>query len=74
MTNKQWFVFFVTTKHGMQRYLVEHYIMPEFESVSQMTRWQNEMRAYFRNRTGIEGGQIVAIEPSEIISTYSHHG
>lgn len=70
MTNKQWYIVYVTTKHGMDRYLLEHYIVPEFESISQFTKWQNEMRAYFRERTGITGGQIVAIEPSEIVSVY----
>lgn len=71
MTNKQWFIVYVTTKHGMDRYLIEHYIVPEFESISQFTKWQNEMRAYFRERTGIKGGQIVAIEPSEVITAYA---
>lgn len=70
MTNKQWFIFYVTTKHGMDRYLLEHYIAPEFESISQYTKWQNMMREFFRERTAIKGGQIVAIEPSEVIHAY----
>lgn len=71
MTNKQWYIFYVTTKHGMDRYLLEHYIIYEMESVSQFTKWQNDMRQYFRKRTGITGGQIVAIEPSDIIGAYA---
>lgn len=70
MSNKQWFIFYVTTKHGMDRYLLEHYIAPEFESIKQYTRWQNMMREYFRKRTGVEGGQVVAIEPSEVLSAF----
>jgi len=70
MTNKQWLIVYVTTKHGMDRYLIEHYIIPEFETVSDYTRWRNEISAFFRERTGIKGGQIVAIEPSEVVSAY----
>lgn len=70
MSNKQWFIFFVTNKHGMDRYLLEHYIVPEFESVNQYTRWQNMMRDYFRKRTGVTGGQVVAIEPSDISTAF----
>lgn len=77
MSNKQWYIFYVTTKYGMDRYLLEHYLMPDFDSRDpnqarkMWTSWQNEMRAFFRERTGIKGGQIVAIEPSEITSVYS---
>lgn len=70
MTNKQWFIVYVTTKHGMDRYLIEHYIVPEFESISQFNRWRNEVGKYFRERTRVQGGQIAAIEPSEIIGAY----
>lgn len=69
MTNKQWYTVFVTTKHGMARYALEHYIT-DIESLDQYNRWFNELSKYFRERTGIKGGQIVAIEPSEIVSAY----
>ena len=45
-------------------------IVPEFESVNQYTRWQNMMRDYFRKRTGVTGGQVVAIEPSDISTAF----
>lgn len=70
MSNKQWYIFFVSSKYGMNRYLVEHYIAPEFESLAAYNRWQNMMRKFFAERTGIKSGRIVAIEPSEVISAY----
>ena len=70
MTNKQWYIVFLKNKYGLNRYMIEHYLLPNFENRSELIQWQNEMRIYFRERTGIQGGQIVAIEPSEIISVY----
>jgi len=70
MTNKQWFIVYLVRKHGMERHLIEHYIVPEFENLADYNRWRNEITAFFRKRTGITGGQIAAIEPSEVISVY----
>lgn len=70
MSDKQYYIVYVTTKHGMERYLIEHYIMPEFESLAAYNKWRNMIQAYFRERTAIKGGQIAAIEPSEVISVY----
>ena len=70
MTNKQWYIVFLKNKYGLNRYMIEPYLLPDFENRSVLIQWQNEMRIFFRERTGIHGGQIVAIEPSEVISTY----
>lgn len=70
MSDKQYYIVYVTTKHGMDRYLIEHDLMPEFESLAAYNRWRNMIQDYFRQRTAIKGGQIAAIEPSEVISVY----
>lgn len=72
MPNKQWYTFYVTTRRGMDRYLLEGDPVPEFESQNQYLKWCNAMRAYFRARTAIRGGQIVAIEPSDIADVYEY--
>lgn len=72
MTEKQWYVFYVKSRRGLHRYLLEHDFVGEFASLKEYGRWLGAMRRYFIERTGIASPHIVSIEPSEVEGVYQY--
>lgn len=70
MTNKEWFIVITEGQGCIYRYVIQHWLMPMFESQEAYAEWENEIKDYFVKRTSIQE-RILAIEPSPVISAYS---